>query len=70
MKDTGTGMTEEVRQSCLQPFFTTKGEKGTGIGLAMVNSAVAKFHGLLDIESVPGEGTTFVLTFPEAGPAN
>jgi len=67
MKDTGTGMTEEVRQNCLQPFFTTKGAKGTGIGLAMVNSTMSKFGGTLEIESAPGEGTTFLITFPEGG---
>ncbi len=66
VRDSGTGMTEEVRRNCLQPFFTTKGDRGTGIGLAMVNSAVAKFGGTLDIESAPGEGTTFIASFPAA----
>jgi len=64
VSDTGTGMTEEVREACLQPFFSTKGEKGTGIGLAMVNSAVAKFRGALEIETAPGEGTTFLVSLP------
>jgi signal transduction histidine kinase len=64
VSDTGTGMTEEVRRNCLQPFFSTKGDKGTGIGLAMVNSTVAKFSGSIKVDSAPGEGTSFVISFP------
>src|SRR5207245_1494200 len=62
--DTGTGMTEEIRQRCLEPFFTTKGEQGTGLGLAMVKNCVKRHEGRLDIKSLPGQGTTFVMTFP------
>jgi signal transduction histidine kinase/CheY-like chemotaxis protein len=62
--DTGTGMTEEVQQRCLEPFFTTKGEQGTGLGLGMVYGIVQRHEGLLDLESKPGEGTSFILRFP------
>jgi len=59
IRDTGTGMTEEVRQRCMEPFFSTKGEKGTGLGLSMVFGIVKRHDGTVDIESVIGEGTTF-----------
>jgi len=62
--DTGVGMDEETRRRCLEPFFTTKGERGSGLGLAMVYG-IAQRHSLeIDILSVPGKGTTFRLTFP------
>lgn len=62
--DTGTGMTEEVRQRCLEPFFSTKGENGTGLGLAMAFGIIRRHEGTMDIETAPGKGTTFVLTLP------
>ena len=56
--DTGVGMDEETRRRCLEPFFTTKGERGTGLGLAMVYG-IAQRHGVdIDIESAPARGTT------------
>jgi signal transduction histidine kinase len=62
--DTGVGMDEATRRRCLEPFFTTKGERGTGLGLAMVYG-IAQRHGVdLDIHSAPGDGTTIRLTFP------
>ena len=64
VSDAGVGMTEEVRQRCLNPFFTTKGQHGTGLGLAMVSS-IAKHHlGTIDVASEPGKGTTFTLHLP------
>jgi signal transduction histidine kinase/ActR/RegA family two-component response regulator/HAMP domain-containing protein len=66
VSDTGAGMDEETRRRCLEPFYTTKGERGTGLGLAMV-FGVAERHGAdLEIESAPGQGTTFRLVFPAA----
>ena len=62
--DTGTGMTEEVRQRCLEPFFSTKGENGTGLGLAMAFGIIRRHEGTMNIETAPGKGTTFVLTLP------
>jgi signal transduction histidine kinase len=67
--DAGTGMDEETRRRCLEPFFTTKGERGTGLGLAMVYG-MAKRHGAgLDVESAVGQGTTVRLTFRAGVPA-
>ena len=62
--DDGVGMDEETRRRCLEPFFTTKGERGTGLGLATAYGA-AKRHGAeIDIRSAPGEGTAVCLSFP------
>jgi len=61
--DTGVGMDEHVRLRCLEPFFTTKGERGTGLGLAMVYGIIQRHGGELAIDSAPGRGTTFTLTF-------
>jgi signal transduction histidine kinase/ActR/RegA family two-component response regulator len=74
VSDTGTGMTEDVRRHCLEPFFTTKGQRGSGLGLGMVYGIVQRHEGTLDITSSPGLGTTMTLTFPaiqaaEAAPA-
>ena len=64
--DNGTGMSETVRQRCLEPFFSTKGEQGTGLGLSMVHGIVERHRGKLTIESTPGEGTTFTIRLPLA----
>jgi signal transduction histidine kinase len=64
ISDTGTGMSEEIRERCLEPFFTTKGKKGTGLGLAMVFGIVQRHGGSMDIESALGKGTTFIMRFP------
>ncbi|HVW72915.1 MAG TPA: PAS domain-containing protein [Rhizomicrobium sp.] len=61
--DSGVGMEEETRRRCLEPFFTTKGERGTGLGLAMVYGAAQRHQATLDIDSAPGEGTRIRLTF-------
>lgn len=62
--DTGIGMNEEVRRRCLEPFFTTKGDRGSGLGLSMVYGIVERHEGTVAIESMPGQGTTFTFTFP------
>jgi len=62
--DTGAGMDEETRRRCLEPFFTTKGERGTGLGLAMVYGMVERHSAGIEIESAPGQGTTIRLIFP------
>ncbi|MFN2475370.1 MAG: sensor histidine kinase [Chthoniobacterales bacterium] len=64
--DTGAGMSPEVRSRCLDPFFSTKGDKGTGLGLAMVFGIVQRQQGEIEIESAPGAGTTFRIALPTA----
>ena len=64
VRDTGMGMNEETRRRCLEPFFTTKGQRGTGLGLAMVYGVAERHEGKIEIESAVGSGTTFRLVFP------
>ena len=64
--DTGIGMSEAVRNRCLEPFYTTKGERGTGLGLAMAYGMIQRHGAELEIDSEPGVGTTLRLIFPVA----
>jgi signal transduction histidine kinase/ActR/RegA family two-component response regulator len=63
VSDTGVGMDEDARRRCLEPFFTTKGERGTGLGLAMVYGAVQRHSAEVEIDSAVGKGTTIRLIF-------
>ncbi len=62
--DTGVGMNENTRRRCLEPFFTTKGERGTGLGLAMVYGMMERHGASIDIVTAPGQGTAVRLDFP------
>ncbi|TVO52016.1 ATP-binding protein [Denitromonas halophila] len=63
--DTGCGIPEAVKARIFEPFFTTKGVgKGTGLGLSLSYGIVQNHHGRIDIDSTPGEGTTFHVTLP------
>ena len=64
VRDNGIGMDEATRQRCLEPFFTTKAQRGTGLGLSMIYGMMRRHEGLIEIESAPGRGTTVRLTFP------
>jgi CheY-like chemotaxis protein len=69
VSDTGLGMDEETRRRCLEPFFTTKGERGSGLGLAMVYGIAQRLGIDIEIASAPGEGTTIRLVFAQSAPA-
>jgi signal transduction histidine kinase len=64
VRDSGNGMDEETRRRCLEPFFTTKGKRGTGLGLAMVYGMAQRHDATVEVDSTPGDGTTIRLKFP------
>ncbi|MDA0840387.1 MAG: response regulator [Planctomycetota bacterium] len=64
VEDSGTGMTGEVKRLCLEPFFTTKGPGGTGLGLAAVFGIIRRYEGQIKIDSELGKGTKFTIRLP------
>lgn len=62
--DNGVGMSEETRKRCLEPFYSTKGKRGTGLGLAMVYGVMQRHEASIEVQSQLGKGTTFRLAFP------
>ncbi len=66
--DTGPGMSDDVKRRCMEPFYTTKArEISTGLGLALVYGIVHDAGGTVELDSVPGKGTTFTLRFKRGG---
>jgi PAS domain S-box-containing protein len=64
VRDTGHGMPESVRARIFEPFFSTKGPKGSGLGLAVAYSIITRAGGKIEVESAVDQGTTFTLTLP------
>jgi len=68
VRDTGTGMDEETQKRIFEAFFSTKSERGTGLGLWVSQGIVQAHGGSMRVRSKPGQGTAFLLTLPIAGP--
>jgi two-component system cell cycle sensor histidine kinase/response regulator CckA len=66
VSDTGVGMTDAVRAQVFEPFYTTKGEAGSGLGLFVTYGLVTQMGGQISVHSTPGRGATFHLRFPAA----
>lgn len=64
IKDTGSGMSDEVRQRLFEPFFTTKGPEGNGLGLAQVFGFIRRANGHIIVKSALGQGTEFIILLP------
>jgi PAS domain S-box-containing protein len=64
--DNGMGMPEDVRQKIFEPFFSTKGAHGTGLGLSVSYSIIERHAGSISVISEPGKGTTFMIDLPAA----
>jgi two-component system NtrC family sensor kinase len=64
ISDTGSGIPPENLDKIFDPFFTTKGHKGTGLGLSVSYGIIENHGGDIEVQSSPGEGTTFTITLP------
>jgi signal transduction histidine kinase len=69
IRDDGPGMAPDIEARVFEPFFTTKGTEGTGLGLAMVYATVRRYGGAIVLDTAPGSGTRFTLSFPLAARA-
>jgi signal transduction histidine kinase len=66
VSDTGAGMSVDVKEKLFRPLFTTKGERGTGLGLATCYAILRRHGGDIEVRSAPNEGTTFIVRLPVA----
>ncbi|HXF49243.1 MAG TPA: response regulator [Verrucomicrobiae bacterium] len=68
VRDNGTGMSPEVKSKIFFPFFTTKGRRGTGLGLSVAYGVVTRHKGEIAVQSEEGKGSLFTLRFPASAP--
>lgn len=64
ISDNGSGISEEDRSQLFRIFFSTKGSKGTGLGLAVTHKIISEHEGTIEVESAPGKGTQFIISLP------
>ena len=64
ISDTGKGIPKNIKDRVFDPFFTTKGPQFTGLGLSVSYGIINRHHGTITVDSVEGEGTTFIVRFP------
>jgi signal transduction histidine kinase/CheY-like chemotaxis protein len=69
IEDTGRGMSPDVQRRATEPFFTTTGDPGRGVGLAIVHGVMTRHGGQVELQSAPGRGAIVTLRFPAADPA-
>ena len=62
--DNGTGIDQDLKDQVFEDFFSSKGDKGTGLGLMVTQKVLREHGGTITFRSRPGQGTTFVATFP------
>ena len=65
VEDTGPGIPSDVRARIFEPFFSTKAEGGTGLGLCVVRRLVSLYGGAIEVESEAGRGTAFTISLPQ-----
>jgi signal transduction histidine kinase len=65
IKDSGEGMSDQVREHIFEPFFTTRAVgQGTGLGLSITYSIIEEHHGSIEVKSIPGQGSEFIISLP------
>lgn len=64
VEDNGSGMSKEVLEKLFSAFFSTKGAKGTGLGLLVTSKLIEEHHGTIDVDSIEGQGTVFTMRLP------
>ena len=68
VSDTGAGMTDEVRRYIFEPFYSTKGSRGSGLGLWVSREIITRHDGSIEVQTAPGAGSTFTVVLPRACP--
>ena len=68
VSDNGTGIPPEIRERIFEPYFTTKGERGSGLGLNNSQSIIARYGGMLEVETEEGNGSIFTIFLPLTTP--
>ena len=68
ISDNGCGIEKDMLEDIFVPFYSSKGQKGTGLGLAVAQKIINEHNGTIHVESTLGEGTSFSITLPSIAP--